>query len=277
MEFDKYHGLGNDFALIERGPSLPEVALLRRICDRHEGVGADGVIVCGPLEGGRAQMIIFNRDGTRPQMCGNGVRCVVARLADAGRIEPGGEVTVVSDAGPRRCELVGGAPGRWQVAVDMGPAALERGRGPIRAGGVELEWVDVDVGNPHAVVFSQPDLEIIDRIGRDLNDAHPAFEQGVNVEFVRRGEGGALDTIVYERGVGRTRACGTGACAVAAAAWREGVSPDGRPVQVRLPGGALQIERRGDHIWMTGPAERVFTGALAAHLAAVAGSPGPDT
>lgn len=269
MKFEKYHGIGNDFVLAELDTGqeelAPDVALLERLCDRHRGVGADGLILVGPLTDDGARMIIYNRDGSRPEMCGNGVRCVVAMLADAGVLAVGEEITILSDAGPRPCILVSGSPGSWRVAVDMGASVIGEKCAPIEVGGEVLDWLDVDMGNPHAVTFMspRPSVEVIDAVGEVLNGGHEAFPKGVNVEFVVD-EGDALDVVVFERGVGRTQACGTGACAVAAAAWEQGLRDreDGAVV-VKLPGGPLEIEWRAGHVWMTGPAEHVFTGALA--------------
>lgn len=273
MKFQKYHGIGNDFVLAELGMfagedekhevRAPDASLLERLCDRHRGVGADGLILVGPLTDDGARMIIFNRDGSRPEMCGNGVRCVVAMLADAGVLVPGDAITILSDAGPRPCVLVRGQVGCWEVAVDMGEALIGEKRAAIEVCGERLDWMDVDMGNPHAVMFMRPAIEVIDAIGAELNGGHEAFPHGVNAEFVVD-TGDALDVVVYERGVGRTQACGTGACAVAAAAWRQGIRDveDG-PVVVKLPGGPLEIEVRAGHVWMAGPAKHVFTGALA--------------
>lgn len=271
MKFEKYHGIGNDFVLAELDTGQEEVApdasLLERLCDRHRGVGADGLILVGALTDDGARMIIYNRDGSRPEMCGNGVRCVVAMLADAGVLAVGEGITILSDAGPRPCVLVDGTRGNWRVAVDMGEPVIGEKRSPIEVGNHTLDWLDVDMGNPHAVTFvsPRPSIEEIDAMGEVLNGGHATFPQGVNVEFVVD-EGGALDVVVFERGVGRTQACGTGACAVAVAAWDQGLRDrDEGPVVVKLPGGPLEIEWRAGRVWMTGPAEHVFTGALAAH------------
>ena len=186
FSFKKYHGLGNDFVLsaLEDEHVAPSAQLLQALCSRHTGVGADGLILVGPLRDEGARMIIYNRDGSRPQMCGNGVRCVVAMMADAGVMRPGESVIILSDAGPRECLLSAGSPGKWEVAVDMGAARIEQELVTTRAGDIELTWLSVNMGNPHAVVFARPELEHIDRIGAALNTSHEAFPEGVNAEFV---------------------------------------------------------------------------------------------
>ncbi len=271
QHFDKYHGLGNDFVLMHRDDPDAAVDLdgVVAACDRHRGIGADGVILFSPIdERGHARMVIYNADGTRPQMCGNGVRCVVARMADAAWLTlEDAEVVIDSDAGPRPCRLVGGARGAWDVAVNMGEAIIEQGRGDLIVDGTPRPFTDVNMGNPHAVLFHQPDdLAEIDRVGKRCNADAQTFPEGVNVEFVRVVEEHILDVIVYERGVGRTQACGTGACAVAAAAWSTDLVGQGEPLEVRLPGGALHIEEIAGSLWMTGPATLVFSGALPEEL-----------
>lgn len=269
--FLKYHGLGNDFVVVEahRWPDAPELA--RRICDRHRGVGADGLLVvdadgqshsADDPSDAHAGMIIYNRDGSRPQMCGNGIRCVARYLLEEGRAAGDGELVIASDAGPRRCRLVDKRRGVWRIEVDMGEASVESDSASIEAAGFSADATRVDMGNPHAVVFAVPALSVIDRVGEALNDAHPDFEEGVNVEFVEVTGDQTIRVVVYERGVGRTLACGTGACAAAAAAVERGVCRLDEPVEVELPGGALRIAFDGRRVWMTGPVERVFSGRL---------------
>ncbi|MEM1347149.1 MAG: diaminopimelate epimerase [Myxococcota bacterium] len=258
----KYHGLGNDFLLVRRGALPEEPEAVRRVCARHEGVGADGVLFWEEEADG-VRMILYNDDGSRPEMCGNGVRCLVAMLVDLGHLEARSEVVVLSDAGPRPCTVrPGEAPGVHQVRVGMGRAVIPDARRTCTVDGRTYTFTDVDMGNPHAVILEAPEdvtLEHVDRVGRWANEATDVFEAGVNVEFVSEAPDGALDVVVYERGVGRTQACGTGACAVAAAAWRAGLKPAGARVRVRLPGGVLEVEEgEGGAVVMTGPAVRVF-------------------
>lgn len=257
----KYHGLGNDFVVVEasRWPAARDFA--RDLCDRHRGVGADGLLLVESLDPdedeAHARMAIFNQDGSRPEMCGNGIRCVARHLVEEGGVSAD-PLVIESDAGSRRCRTVDGNPGAWQVEVDMGQANVEPRVRDISVDDYTAEATLVDMGNPHAVVFDRPSMATIDRVGRALNDAHPDFDEGVNVEFVEVVDAHSLDVIVYERGVGRTLACGTGACAAAVAASERNLCTGEGTVEVELPGGALRIRRKADTVWMTGPVERVF-------------------
>jgi diaminopimelate epimerase len=268
----KYHGLGNDFVVV-RASDMPDAldAWAEAICDRHRGVGADGVLVLsepasdaeasGNEQAADARMVIYNRDGSRPEMCGNGVRCVVRHLVQVEGFSAD-SVTIASDAGLRRCEVTDQKEGTWQVRVEMGQAAIDPQ--PVRAhiGHFDAELMAVDMGNPHAVVFQTAGVETIDEVGQALNSDHPSFPKGVNVEFVEQTGPNQLRVDVFERGVGRTQACGTGACAAAAAAIEAGVCEAGEPVDVALPGGVLRIELVDGNVWMTGPVDYVLRGEL---------------
>lgn len=248
MPFWKYHGLGNDFVVLQ--DTAPDSNLASRLCDRHFGVGADGVLFVS-FEGPHARMIIVNQDGSRPQMCGNGIRCVARFLAE--NHQAGDTVDIQTDAGTKTCQI-----NRldWTVRVNMGPAR--------RDGHIDYEghrWMAVNMGNPHVVTFldDMPDLAEIDRIGTLANLDRSTFPEGVNLEFVVV-RGDFLEVVVFERGVGRTLACGTGACAAAVAAFDQDVLQ--APARVRLPGGILTIEQDPRTIWMTGGATLVYQGAL---------------
>ncbi|TXD37643.1 diaminopimelate epimerase [Lujinxingia vulgaris] len=257
IDFAKFHGLGNDFIVVEQNAEAWTAAKVRAICDRHLGVGADGVLALERLGEDHLRMVVFNQDGSRPQMCGNGVRCAAGYAHS--RWNMSDAILVESDAGPRPCEIIpGNAPGLWQVNVAMGPARIGAA-GSFKVQGRTFDYVPVDMGNPHAVILEFPGDEIVDRAGTLANAAHPDFAQGVNLEFVEA-RGDEWHTSVYERGVGRTRACGTGACAVAAAIWNLDLASPDAPVVVALPGGRLTIAQRNGQIWMQGPAQEVFTG-----------------
>lgn len=250
----KLHGTGNDFAIAEAGVFADPETMATRVCDRHRGVGADGLIIVDrSVDGFDAKMTIYNRDGSRPQMCGNGVRCVARYLVEQHGAPS--RLRLSTDAGPRACEVqVDGDD--VSVDVDMGEPAIE-GVVEWRGEGRTWRFQPVSMGNPHAVIFEQPNVEVVDAVGEALNSRRVAFSEGVNVEFTRVVDDSTLDVVVYERGVGRTQACGTGACAVAVAAWHEGVIAEG-PVEVRLPGGSLNIRMVGGHVWMRGDAEYVM-------------------
>ncbi len=256
LRFAKYHGLGNDFVLVE-GP-LVDPDRARRLCDRRRGIGADGLVTILPprVEGALARMHIYNSDGSVAEMCGNAIRCLAKHLAET-RGAPD-ELVVDTDAGPKRCTLHRGPGGAIEaVSVEMGPARVE-GEEDFAVAGETVHAVRVDMGNPHAVVFEAPSRERAAAVG-------PAIERlvkgGVNVGFARPGAGG-IDLVVWERGAGLTDACGTGACAATVAATRAGAVKAGAPVEVRLPGGALRITVSPDlgRITMRGPAERAFVG-----------------
>jgi diaminopimelate epimerase len=256
--FEKWEGLGNDFAIFRADEAEMRPGLARRLCDRRFGLGADGVILVS-MDRSRPRMIVYNADGSRPEMCGNGLRCVASYLAARGAME--GELVVATDAGDRACSVHAIGPDRFEVAVEMGRAR----RGPdlrVTLAGVEHHFHSIDVGNPHAITFAPYDDAAIDRVGPAVAVTPPA---GTNVEFCRLGDGpDRIAVTVWERGVGRTLACGTGACAVAAAACETGRAPFGAPIRVALPGGELSItvapETRA--LRMRGPARRVFSGEV---------------
>ena len=263
LEFQKYHGLGNDFIVCEPPAGGLPTSEIIALCRRHRGVGADGVLVVEPVDVDGEQavsMTVYNRDGSRPEMCGNGIRCVAAYARR--RWNLGDEITIDTDAGVHRCYVEPRRGARSRVSVDMGAVVIDGDCSPVEVDGRRYDYIGVDVGNPHAVVFEHPELSIIDRVGRVLNDGHRRFVKGVNVEFVdaEPGDDGRFQATVFERGVGRTEACGTGACAVASAVWETGRVSEDRPVDVELPGGVLTIEQRDQSIWMTGQAEWLFCG-----------------
>ena len=274
VRFEKWEGLGNDFVLVEEDAALWADEQVRAVCDRRRGVGADGVLfVRRGTETELPRMVVRNADGSRPEMCGNGIRCVAGYLlarSEAAEAELG----IETDAGVRTCRAraVGaGGDARVEVAVEMGPAKVE-GSLLVELDGRTHAFTKVNVGNPHAITFEPYEEAAVDVVG-------PAVERspagGTNVEFCRVVRGDAagdlgasvprIDVVVWERGVGRTQACGTGACAVAAAACAAGMFEYGKSVAVRLPGGELSIAiAAGSHeATMTGPARRAFTGELA--------------
>jgi diaminopimelate epimerase len=256
LRFLKYHGLGNDFVLVE-GPLMgPERA--RNICDRRRGIGADGVVTILPPRnaGSAATMHIYNPDGSVAEMCGNAIRCLARHLAETRGL--GDRIRIDTDAGTKECTLQRGAGGAVvSVSVEMGPARHE-GEQEFEVGRERLRAVRVSMGNPHAVVFDEPTRERAAAVGPPIERA---VAGGVNVGLARTGAGG-IDLVVWERGAGLTDACGTGACAAAVAAVARGAARPGVPVEVRLPGGALEITVSPDlaRVTMRGPAERVFEG-----------------
>lgn len=242
LTFSKYQGLGNDFVLVDARESRARVtsACATRLCDRRRGIGADGVITLLPTRDPRAlfRMHIFNSDGSEAEMCGNGLRCVV-RLALRGAI--GERVSVDTDAGPRRGWLL--PDGR--VRVTLGTARLLQPDVAIDALGHRRRAIGVSMGNPHLVLEPWPEgtdlLELARTLGPTL-EHHALFPDRTNVGFLAPTKD-ALRLVVFERGVGITEACGTGAAAAAVAARRFGV----RDVSaIDLPGGRLEVAILGD-------------------------------
>lgn len=267
-DFVKYHGLGNDFVVVEGPDRRPEEGWVERVCDRRRGVGGDGVLVVAPPGTPEADgaMILYNRDGTRPEMCGNGLRCVARYMVERGESEATSFVRVETDAGLRRCRVTERGPEAWQIAVEMGRPIVDEAPIERNAAGERRRFWPVDMGNPHAVSFGGATERAVDRFGEAMNDLdEQRFVDGVNVECTEVVDDRTLEVVVYERGVGRTQACGTGACAAAVAGWRTGRLASDGPATVRLPGGTLEIEEDEDnHLWMTGPVVAVFRGRFTA-------------
>ena len=274
ISFSKVEGLGNDFVLLD-GRSLPVdatdawvtrmQALAPRICDRRRGVGADGLLLIGAPKShhAAASMVVVNHDGSRPEMCGNGLRC--AALVVAGRPS---RLIIDTGHGPLVCEVVtADAEGRTgMVRVDMG-TAQDRGLvSPAAADGRSMRHVTI--GNPHAIAFVEPedDAEYLARTLGPAIEVDPAFLPArTNVEFVQVTGPQRLLAWVWERGCGITHACGTGACAVAFAAQREGRVHSASPIAVTLPGGELEIQlppTADGPITMLGPARIVYEGRI---------------
>jgi len=275
MEFTKYHGLGNDFILIDnRSSSTPIVTPDQAIqlCDRHFGIGGDGVIFALPGENGTDYtMRIFNSDGSEPEMCGNGIRCLARFIADLeGESRKGDKYRIHTLGGVMTPQLM--ADG--QVKVDMGlpkllaqeiPTTLS-GAGekvinqPLVVEGKSWDVTCVSMGNPHCITFvDDVDTISLESIGPKF-EHHTAFPQRINTEFIQVVSRDYLKMRVWERGAGITLACGTGACASLVA----GVLNDkcDRTATVELPGGSLHIEwfPTDGRVYMTGPAQVAFTG-----------------
>jgi diaminopimelate epimerase len=261
VQFFKYEGLGNDFVVVDasdEGALSPERAVT--LCDRRFGIGADGVILVLPprKDDCDVRMRVINADGSIPEMCGNGVRCVAVHVARArGLFE--GSIRVDTDAGESLC-AVEDTRGEGIVTVDMGVIRLFGDRA-LYIDGKRVVVAVADAGNPHAVLFGAFARGDVDHLGPRLA-THPDFPRGTNVEFSHVGTDG-IDLIVWERGVGITLACGTGACATAAVACAKGLLPTGKPIAVRLPGGRLDITiSESGRATMRGPARFVFSGTL---------------
>lgn len=258
VPFKKYEGLGNDFILLElSGANLGDDAV-RRLCDRHFGIGADGVLFVRPARsaGSAATMVIRNADGSQPEMCGNGIRCVALHLAKKQERETV-DLTIDTDAGPLRCKVQND-----EVEVEMGRLA-DLGPIDVAVGGRSHRFARISAGNPHAITFERYEPNDIDIVGPAVAQAS-AFPEGTNVEFARLADDGSIDLVVWERGVGRTLACGTGASATVGAACLARRRSFDEFVEVRLPGGPLRIRvlRETLAATMRGPARLVFEGEV---------------
>jgi diaminopimelate epimerase len=269
IEFTKMHGLGNDFAVFEApAASALDGALIRRLADRHTGIGFDQALLLeAPKRNDSAVFYrIFNADGVEVEQCGNGARCIAALLAARGRARSG-VVTMDSPAGLIQARTLP----EGLVSVDMGPvrfeprslpfdAEAEADRYWLDAGGSRIEIGAVSIGNPHAVLaVASVEAADLGRLGPAI-ERHPRFPRRVNVGFMQIIDRARIRLRVYERGAGETLACGTGACAAVAVGRRWGELE--REVQVSVRGGELRVNWNGpgEHIWLTGPTEISFAG-----------------
>jgi diaminopimelate epimerase len=283
MRFTKMQATGNDFVLLDGiKEDLSKISdlssLAVKVCDRHFGIGADGLILVQPSKAANFAMRIFNADGSEAEMCGNGIRCFAKYVYEAKHTDKD-TISVETKAGVKVVVLLikGGRVGA--VEVDMGtPAKVRSSKFEVSAAGARLpdgqgsafggqgfkyEFTEVSMGNPHAVIFVN-DLSEIDlaQIGPSIEN-HENFPDRTNVEFVQVINKKELKVLVWERGVGETLACGTGACASLVAAATKGLT--GRDAVVNLPGGSLIVEwDEDDHVCLTGPAEEVFRGEISA-------------
>jgi len=260
MRFTKMEGLGNDYIYINcmegEPPDLPALAV--QLSDRHFGVGGDGIICLKPGRIGDFSMEMYNADGSRGAMCGNGIRCLAKYVYDR-RLTRKTCLTIDTDAGPKGVELSVSGGTADRVTVDMGEGLLFPSV-VLEAGGESFSVWQVSMGNPHAVIFCPaPEQVDLERLGPVL-EHHPELRERSNVEFAAAEGRNRLTVRVWERGSGITLACGTGACACFAAARRAGLC--GERAEICLPGGVLELEAREKRIFMTGPARTVFEGEI---------------
>lgn len=273
LSFVKVEGLGNDFILLDHrdGAPPPSPAAVRWLCDRHRGVGADGVLEICTTPAGRPWMRLHNADGGRATMCGNGLRCVGLYLAQVGALALGAAAEVHTDAGPRRLTVhraehitvqMGAALDGGSATLALPPAAVShRLDGPIEPAPEAVVGRCVDVGNPHWVHQTEGRPDLLGRLGPPMQ-RHPAFPDGVNVSVVRHRADHTFDLEVWERGVGPTQACGSAACATAATLWWRDPALRGQTLTLHLPGGTLTLAGTPEAIEMSGPARRVFGGEV---------------
>lgn len=275
MKFTKMQGIGNDYVYVNCFQETVEdpAKTARIVSDRHFGVGSDGLILIKPSEKADFEMDMYNADGSRGAMCGNGIRCVAKYVYDYGLTDQT-RITVDTASGVKTLELQVENGKAVRVKVDMGAPILEPERIPVKSekervmdapvsvGGAEYRMTCVSMGNPHCVV----PVEDVDGLDLEktgpLFENHPMFPDRVNTEFIRVLDRNTVQMRVWERGAGETWACGTGACAVAVACALNGWTED--RVLVKLRGGDLEIfwDRDKNTVFMTGPAAVVFEGEI---------------
>ncbi|MDR1322193.1 MAG: diaminopimelate epimerase [Gracilibacteraceae bacterium] len=273
MDFIKMHGLGNDFILVDEfegasGISYPAAA--RELCDRHRGVGADGLLVLQPAPRADVRMRVFNPDGSEAEMCGNGIRCLAKYAYEAGYVS-GDTMTVGTEAGVKNIWLTVEGGAVREVCADMGAPVLRPELVPVLAkqelaveekieiSGHTFFFTAVSMGNPHCVIFAPAAEDIpLETVG-PLLENHPVFPNRTNVGFAQVVSRHDIILRMWERGAGPTLACGTGACAAVVAGVLEGRLE--RESFVRLPGGTLRIAwQDSGNVLMSGPAAYVFRG-----------------
>lgn len=284
LKFSKMHGLGNDWVVIDLlDPASSKVfdkipdlkAFARQVCDRHFGIGADGILLALPSKNADCMMRVLNADGSEAEMSGNGIRCVAKLALDNGYSKNKGmsnkdtsKIAIETMSGIKKIVVVDGL-----FRVDMGEPRLLRkdmpmnGKAdsqvinePLQLKYKQVRITAVSVGNPHAVLFVDDADFDIEEMGKEIEN-HPVFPRRVNVEFVHVVGSQEIDLNTWERGVGETLACGTGACASVVASVLNGKT--GRKVKVNLRGGELLVEwAKDNHVYMTGPASYVFSGTI---------------
>jgi diaminopimelate epimerase len=275
MHFVKMHGAGNDFVLLEaQGDEQDWPRLAQAMCDRHFGVGADGLILVLPSSRADVRMRIFNPDGSEAEMCGNGLRCIVKYAVEGGLARPrAGRIDVETPAGVLAAETFGDgrtvervrasmgvprfAPADIPVLAEAEPPIVDL---PLEVAGHVLRLTCLSMGNPHAVHFLDGPVAAfpLEEVG-PLVERHPLFPQRVNFEVAQVLASDRMELRVWERGAGATLACGSGASAAMVAAHVQGLV--GERVDITLPGGTLVIEWDGrGEVYLSGPAERVFAG-----------------
>lgn len=288
MKFTKMHGCGNDYIYVdgskEQIPETDKPELVKKLSDRHFGIGGDGVIFIHPSREADFEMEMYNMDGTRAEMCGNGIRCVAKFVYDKGLTDKT-RVRIVSCGKVKELELHVEGDQVSSVKVNMGQPVLEAEEIPVRTddtlvndnavyengtvisspinvGGESYKMTCVSMGNPHAVVFVDDVASMeLEKIG-PLFENHVRFPNRVNTEFVKVLDRENIEMRVWERGTGETLACGTGACASVVACVLNGLTAE--QVTVKLLGGNLQIkwDRENNLVYMTGPAATVFEGEI---------------
>ncbi|MBP5250533.1 MAG: diaminopimelate epimerase [Lachnospiraceae bacterium] len=276
MRFTKMQGCGNDYVYIngfkERIPEERKKDIVIALSDRHFGIGSDGVIFINPSDSANCEMEMYNADGSRAEMCGNGIRCVAKYVYDNGivksthmTIESAGKTKVIdvfTENGVVTAAKVD--MGRPELLSELVPVVSDNNNvvdEPITVNCTEYRMTCVSMGNPHAVVFLDPDGLDIEKIG-PFFESHERFPRKTNTEFVKVLDRQNVRMRVWERGTGETLACGTGCCATAVACVLNGLTDD--EITVHVLGGDIRVkwDRENDRVYMTGPATTVFSGEI---------------
>jgi len=279
VQFTKLHSLGNDFLVLdsqELGLTTDLSDFARKACDRHVGVGADGLIIITvrDRDAGTVHFRIFNADGTEPEVSGNGLRCAAANLYYHQKVNTS-RLTFLTSAGERESTLVEASLSRYIIRIDMGVPKLTSREIPFDNGAYHERIIDyplsinrkiypvtiVSVGNPHCAVFVDRFPARIEwhQLGREI-ESHPFFPNRTNIEFIRVLSRQEIEVLFWERGVGETLSSGSGSSAAAVASILKGLTDS--PVTVRTSMGSLLVEWEGQKVYQTGPAEVVFEGKL---------------
>ena len=278
MKFTKFHTLGNDFLIIDehKAKGIAEFgSIARQICDRHTGVGADGLLLISikNKDKGLANFRIFNADGTEPELSGNGLRCATAYLHHYNKIESP-RILFHTIVGDRECELIEKDSHQFKIKIEMGSPRLSSHDIPFYDGSVLEKIIDyplsihkkvypvtvVSIGNPHCAVFFDRFPARIEwhQIGREI-ELHPFFLKRTNVEFIRVWNRHEIEVLFWERGVGETLSSGSGSCAAAVASILKNLTD--KKVNVRTSMGSLLVEWEEEKVYQTGPSEFVFEGS----------------
>lgn len=279
MKFTKMHGCGNDYIYVdgkkEQVPKEQKPEIVRKLSDRHFGIGGDGVIFINPSQEADFEMEMYNMDGSRAEMCGNGIRCVAKFVYDKGLTDKT-SISIISCGRIKYLDLTVEKGKVSTVKVNMGTPILRSADIPVTSENENEEIISQDIevlgkiykmtcvsmGNPHAVIFMEDVAGLkIEEIGPFFEN-HPRFPNRINTEFVKVIDKDTVEMRVWERGTGETLACGTGACATVVSCILNGLTND--TVTVKLLGGSLQIQwdRQVDLVYMTGPAATVFEGEI---------------
>ena len=277
MKFNKIHSLGNDFLIIEETETrdFPDISKLAwKICDRHTGVGADGLLIISikNKKKGYVNFRIFNADGTEAEISGNGLRCAAAYLYQQKKLEPS-QIIFSTSAGKRECKLIEGKKNHFLIRIEMGIPRLSSQDIPFDDGSPHEKIIDyplsishksysvtvISLGNPHCAIFVDRFPARIEwhQIGREI-ESHPFFPKRINIEFIRIISREEIEVLFWERGVGETLSSGSGSCAAAVASILKNLTE--KKVKVRTSMGQLTVEWEKEKVYQTGPAEVVFKG-----------------